>query len=366
MVKKVLNKIRSARFLRKQLKLAPALLSFKSSGLLSEEKVVRRIPSTAIQAGEEKLFKREISKSFNSVSIYNINEALVSSEGYIFSRKDFIKDSFIHIPKGKLNLEIIRNLFLSRKIKPKTTEKILVIHSDWSYNYFHWLCDALIKLMLLDKKLIEQYTLLLPQTHNKSFVKNSLNYFGFKSIQWFENDELQKLQNFTWVPSLNGTGNFRPKVLKELRAFFIKEKFYQENSGNKKIYLTRSGEEKRLVQNEDEVTELLRREGFHIVNPGKLDFESQIELFYQADVVLGLHGAAFTNMLFCRPSTKIIEMRLKGDDRNNVFYSMSEALDLKYDYLLTSSIEEGISNINSVDVFVDLEKLKEKLCSADI
>ena len=35
----------------------------------------------------------------------------------------------------------------------------------------------------------------------------------------------------------------------------------------------------------------------------------QVELFYNAECIVGLHGGGFANIAFCKPGTKVIELR---------------------------------------------------------
>ena len=39
-----------------------------------------------------------------------------------------------------------------------------------------------------------------------------------------------------------------------------------------------------------------------------------MQVFNNADIIVGLHGAAFANLCFCKPSTKIIELKSKIND----------------------------------------------------
>ena len=49
--------------------------------------------------------------------------------------------------------------------------------------------------------------------------------------------------------------------------------------------------------------------GFKIVTLSNLDFREQIKIFNNADVIVGLHGAAFANLCFCKPGTKVVEIK---------------------------------------------------------
>ena len=41
---------------------------------------------------------------------------------------------------------------------------------------------------------------------------------------------------------------------------------------------------------------------------GKLSIQEQAEIFGSADVVVGAHGAALTNLAFCQPGTRVVEL----------------------------------------------------------
>ena len=89
----------------------------------------------------------------------------------------------------------------------------------------------------------------------------------------------------------------------------------------------------KLQINDEEVKEYLSRKGFTSVRLGEIDFKDQVKMFHNADCVLGLHGAAFANIVFCKPGTKIIEFKsltagpviANLAKKNNLNYSSVEA-----------------------------------------
>jgi capsular polysaccharide biosynthesis protein len=62
----------------------------------------------------------------------------------------------------------------------------------------------------------------------------------------------------------------------------------------------------RSISNRRAVDALLASFGFMTVNPANYSFAEQVELFANADEVVGVMGAALTNTVFCRPGTKIV------------------------------------------------------------
>ena len=40
----------------------------------------------------------------------------------------------------------------------------------------------------------------------------------------------------------------------------------------------------------------------------EMKFSEEIDLFYNAECVVGLHGAGLANIVFCKPGTRVIEL----------------------------------------------------------
>ncbi len=84
---------------------------------------------------------------------------------------------------------------------------------------------------------------------------------------------------------------------------------------------------RRLLRNEAELEADLVTRGFEPVNPGAMaDAEAA---FHEAEFVVGAHGAALTNLAFCRPGTKVVEL-LPSDQMFPYYYTL--ALGRKLDY----------------------------------
>jgi hypothetical protein len=80
---------------------------------------------------------------------------------------------------------------------------------------------------------------------------------------------------------------------------------------SKRIYVSRYRQSSptfsnRVLVNEIELIIGLQRLGFAIVTPESLDFPTQIQIFSQADVVIGPGGAGMFNCVFCRPGATVI------------------------------------------------------------
>jgi capsular polysaccharide biosynthesis protein len=77
---------------------------------------------------------------------------------------------------------------------------------------------------------------------------------------------------------------------------------------SRKNYQNARGKGKgRHIINEDELFLQLRKLGFERYAPEELPIPDQIELFYDAEMVVGAHGSALTNILFSE-GIKVLEL----------------------------------------------------------
>jgi capsular polysaccharide biosynthesis protein len=95
------------------------------------------------------------------------------------------------------------------------------------------------------------------------------------------------------------------------------------------IFLSRRGHTRRAFLNEDEIESVAAALGFTIMQPETLTFIEQAHLFRRAASVAGPEGAAFANMIFCRPGTKVLAI-LNENDLFPTYNDIAAILDLKH------------------------------------
>ena len=210
-------------------------------------------------------------------------------------------------------------------------------------NYFHFFFDIIPKIYLIKKKIknkINFYYVSAPKKWQIKIFKilgiaerKLINSSKNKHISadqiicvdhpWYHKgfiqDQVKKLPE--WVVLIN-------------RKIFLKKalKFKCE----KKIFLDRSSSKFNHCQifNQKKVNEWVKKNKLSIYQPEKLSFKKQIYLFKNASVILGAHGAAFTNIIFCKPGTKIIEI-IPANHPNRKCERVSKILKLKYFRIVT-------------------------------
>lgn len=80
----------------------------------------------------------------------------------------------------------------------------------------------------------------------------------------------------------------------------------------RRLFVMRENVTRRRLLNQDELAERLAALGFTCVDPGTLSFKEQVALFQGASVVVGVHGAGLTNVLFGPQEGALIELTPDG------------------------------------------------------
>ena len=95
---------------------------------------------------------------------------------------------------------------------------------------------------------------------------------------------------------------------------------------------------------------ILRLSDFH--------FSDQVQLFNQAECVVGLHGAGFANLAFCEPGTNILELR--SDTAGDLFKNFAINNELNYDSI-DAKPKSLIFNNQLGDIEINIEILNKKI-----
>lgn len=253
-----------------------------------------------------------------------------------------------------------------------------VLASLWSDNYYHWLFDVVPRLHLLRQGASRQSDFAVEKfvvAANKSFQSQTLDLLGVGEDQRIADTPRLHLQaQRLIVPSLpGGQGNPPRWICEFLRETLTptarREYSRQEHAGHKsvpfprRIYISRAGAGGRRVTNEAAVLDLLRARGFETIAIEGLSVAGQILLFSNAEAVIGPHGAAFSNLVFCRPETRVVEFFAPGWIYP-VYNFISAHGDLRFGCLIGNSARPLPQNDDARrddDIEVDLNQLKEML-----
>ena len=241
----------------------------------------------------------------------------------------------------------------------------LVNGASGNENYFHWLFDILPRLIMLEKinelKNIDYFYL--PEL--KKFQIQTLKKFNLDNLKFINSKKFRHITcNELYATShpwhnkgniLKEAQNIPNWVFEEISRKFLKYK--KKFNCNNKIFIDRRESKFNHCQiiNEKEVKNFLIKKGFSIYRIGEIDLLKQFYLFNNAKIIIGAHGAAFANLIFCKKNTKIVEFIPKKHP-NLVNKRISRLKNPKYT-LIRSKYVSKKNHLNG-DIYVDLKQLK--------
>ncbi|HQV89646.1 MAG TPA: glycosyltransferase family 61 protein [Nitrosomonas sp.] len=125
-------------------------------------------------------------------------------------------------------------------------------------------------------------------------------------------------------------------------------------AGGRKIFIRRNSGYRNVVNSQDIENALVAR-GFEVVEPEKLTFAEQVALFSSAAVVVGATGAAFANLIFCNPKTRIIIMIARMVNTSYYYWqNIACACGNRVTYVLGEGKDAALRSIHS-DFCVSVE-----------
>jgi capsular polysaccharide biosynthesis protein len=189
--------------------------------------------------------------------------------------------------------------------------------------------DALPRLAALDELPKDTKILVTPEI--RGFARETLHWLGLDDRYRLAEEQHLLVEHFHFVSPATMTGCDNPFAIKFLRNAFL-GRADRTFTGPKQFYIQRVGKG-RGVQNEREVIEFFRGLGWGIVDPEKLTLAQQIQLYSQAEAICGVHGAGFTNLLWCRPHCRVIEL-FAENSLNGCYEGIAQYIGLDYQYLI--------------------------------
>lgn len=275
--------------------------------------------------------------------------------------KEIVSGEYRELPMGH-ELYTGKILLPLEKLKGRTA----VLSAPSGRGYYHWMFDVLPRLELIRQSGIEwnKVDYFLVNDYITRFHIETLHLLGLikrkiRSSHWHPYLKAEQLI----VPSLVGnTGHIPRWACDFLRNNFIRQGAKIEKR-SLRLYLSRGQVAHRRVTNEPEVTAILQRFGFTSILLEALPFCEQVALLNHASVVVAAHGAGLTNIVFCNPGTKIIEI-LSPNAVNIMYWTLCNQIGLDYGYLLAEGarppdLEDRYEN--SEDLKVDIHTLVNML-----
>ncbi len=192
-----------------------------------------------------------------------------------------------------------------------------------SSNYYHWMFDVTPRLRLFDLtgESRSQLDHFFVNSHAQSFQKEVLQFAGVPADKIVETDPLEYLScDELYVPSLPNRIGFPRRWMTEYLDGLVPATSSAETP--ERIFIDRRDVSARHVVNNDEFCRFLEKLGFTLIIPSQLSMVETANVFRRARQIVAIHGAALSNLAFCRPGTGLLELFPCNFD-NNSFWTLS-------------------------------------------
>lgn len=321
--------------------------------------------------------------------LFFVKDVQLSSDGIVLKKhRTFIKT--LPHPIFRFQFGILYNLkarFFYRRFKIDPSKNYLLLFDNWSWNnYFHWIIDALCRAELLRENVKMNFTVLLPEASPK-YLTETLKLYGFTDIVYLPRRTKTKISNLYSMNYAAWSGQQHPVILKAM-VDFVKGKVLDSaqttgtrtvldsassgagdvldpaDSGDrtvldsartagKRIYVSRSKQFSRRVENEKELLAVLEKYGFETVYFEGMTVAEQVRTMSEARFFVTSHGANMTNLAWLPEGAKIFEL-LNDRKPNFCYWSVASCLGHAYYYQLCPIT-------NADHVLVDIETFEKNL-----
>lgn len=219
-------------------------------------------------------------------------------------------------------------------------------------NYSHWLFEALPRLAVC-AEIPEDVRILIPP-EILPFQRDSLEWLGLTGRVRPTEEKHLLVEDFYFSSPPTMIVCHNPYAVNFLRNRFLK--FADKSiSGPTRFFLHRPGQF-RGIANENEVVEFFKCLGWGIVDTAALSLAQQVQLFSEAEAVVGPHGAGFSNLVWCKPGCKVVEL-FSPAHLNGCYEWLSYCVKADYQFIISPPGRRLNAQVNIDDLKGTLRKI---------
>jgi hypothetical protein len=231
-----------------------------------------------------------------------------------------------------------------------------------NYNYYHWLFDVLPRYHIACKsKLFSNTPFVYVPSCEVGFQRETLAHLHIPKELLISSMHVKHIR----APIIFVTDHPNPEAkIPSWICSFLRETFLPFASPSTqcidKIYISRSDSTNaRRVVNEEEVCSTLQEHGFAITKLSELTFSNQVSLFRTAKLIIAPHGAGLSNLVFCEPGTKVLEI-FNPDYHPSMYKELSARIGLNYEAINGQVLSRDEYSQRS-SIIVDINLLRHHL-----
>ncbi len=300
-------------------------------------------------------------KQFPEIREYTVQHGAIGFYGYVFKGLQTLQSIMPADYQPLSFYSVLRNT-ISRKTV-RVEKPALSIVNSWYDNFYHFAWESLVKLYFLREHL-DTATVVFPEERRK-FHDQWLNLLGIRDITYVKRKERISSPLVISSNFLEPDMKEQKAILEGFRDWVIarmdKEGLLEPKSNYPtKIFITRTKVRYRNIVNLEALHALVTRYGYTVVELEDYTIAQQVNFFYHAEDIVGVHGAGFAYIGFSRAPVLDI---IVDNFISLWFEKMSGILGTGYEYLRTKGVPNDFPDKRPGyhDMDVDLVKLEEKI-----
>jgi hypothetical protein len=247
--------------------------------------------------------------------------------------------TFLTLPNYDFNDERIITPY--KEFDGQIIERAIVLPTLPQDNWFHLILESLVSLIVETNEMHLKSTILLNEKVPHQFV-DFLKLFGFNNFLYQSNYELIHVKScillhksFTLPDSLQldiNEFNFNQTYLTHFKSLVHNniDGLLTNNENSRKLskIAVISRRKSRGITNWKTVSNLLRQEGFQVIDSSRLSLAEQIDYFRHASLIIQEGGASMANWIFCTQGTRVIYMNSTSTQFHRLPNSLAEILNI--------------------------------------
>jgi tetratricopeptide (TPR) repeat protein/capsular polysaccharide biosynthesis protein len=234
--------------------------------------------------------------------------------------------------------------------------------------YYHWMIDILPRVALLQQQgLYKKIDYFVVNRYQTAYEKETFKMFGISQNKIIESTQFPHItaSHFIIPSRMRDSATLPPWAIESLRQFILSDSSYHFSCSDR-LYISRTQAKKRKMINEEAIIDLLKQYEFRIVYFEKMSVREQANCIATAEVVIAPHGSGLTNLIFCQPGTKVIEI-LSPSWLNSCYWMLSQTCQLDYFCLVGEASIENSENFPQYQAYdVNIQKLQQLMELAEV
>ncbi|MDV6344314.1 glycosyltransferase family 61 protein [Nitrosomonas sp. Is37] len=239
----------------------------------------------------------------------------------------------------------------------------LLVKRPWWRNYGHWLVDGAALLALTSAiRMPSDWHIVIGAHESKSMravMQDTLKLIA-PNIPVLEHrdNETWTFSQLNYITPVQVPPMFKsPEAMSSLRSLLLHQQLSKE--GTRRLFIARNTGDRRDLRNQEDLIHECSRYGFEVIYPEHYSIYEQAKIFSSAEAIIGVKGAALTNIMFCTRPTGIMVLS-PADWPGRFFWDIAGQSQLHY-LEVFGNLDSDKAPISSNPFRIDMEDFRSAL-----